>query len=375
LKVRLAQSEAKPDKPVSSARYQEAQSALADAQQKLSEQETLVSHLKLEKEALQSQIRSTAQAGQIKSSSDENASLKPQLEKLQTDLGAEQERSQVLLSEKKILEDSKKDLESQLAIARSSLASERLSSFRQEEAARQYAEKAEGLERQRVDLQARLDVTSAELREARVQLEHAASDSSEKSGNNLNVALVRVGPVRSPAGSSTDNNAGPAPSGGKSEESAVNLAHLAAIQMDQGRLSEAEVSLKAALSKEPRNVMCLLLVGELRVRQRNFEAALEPLGLAAQIDPENAEAHNYLGLTLMEKGLGDPAEFALLRAVRLSPGYGDAHYNLAILYSRQKPPAYDLVRKHYRLAIEAGHAADDKLEGMIQEHAANSRAE
>jgi hypothetical protein len=77
----------------------------------------------------------------------------------------------------------------------------------------------------------------------------------------------------------------------------------------------------------------------------------------------------------MEKGLGDPAEFALLRAVRLSPGYGDAHYNLAILYSRQKPPAYDLVRKHYRLAIEAGHAADDKLEGMIQEHAANSRAE
>jgi tetratricopeptide (TPR) repeat protein len=145
------------------------------------------------------------------------------------------------------------------------------------------------------------------------------------------------------------------------------LAHLAAVQMEQNRLPEAEGNLRRALSGAPKDALSLTLLGRLKVRQRKFDEALEVLSQAAQMDPHNAETFQYLALTLAEKGLRAPAEAAFRRVIDLAPGHGGAHYQLAVLYATQPPPAFELARWHYQKAIEAGHAKNPALEKMLNE--------
>ena len=96
-----------------------------------------------------------------------------------------------------------------------------------------------------------------------------------------------------------------------------------------------------------------------------IKEALDALSRAAKMDPDNAEIQNYLGLALSEKGMRGPAETALRRAVQLQPNYGGAHYNLAIVYSSQQPPAMELARFHYQKAITSGHAPNKELEQKL----------
>ncbi len=47
-------------------------------------------------------------------------------------------------------------------------------------------------------------------------------------------------------------------------------------------------------------------------------------------EPNFAEAHNNLGLVLLQAGDLRKAQAEFSEAVRLKPGYAEAHYNLAI---------------------------------------------
>jgi Tfp pilus assembly protein PilF len=61
-----------------------------------------------------------------------------------------------------------------------------------------------------------------------------------------------------------------------------------------------------------------------------------------------------------------PAEAALRKAVQLQPGYAGAHYNLAVVYATQKPPAPELARWHYQKAVDAGHPRNPDLEKKFE---------
>jgi Tfp pilus assembly protein PilF len=93
---------------------------------------------------------------------------------------------------------------------------------------------------------------------------------------------------------------------------------------------------------------------------------LTALSRAAQLDPQNAETQNYLGITLSHKGLRGPAETALRKAIQLDPGYGSAHNNLAVVYITQKPPLTELARWHYQKALAAGHPKNAELEKLFE---------
>ena len=108
------------------------------------------------------------------------------------------------------------------------------------------------------------------------------------------------------------------------------------------------------------------LLGLLKIRQKKFDDALNALSQAAQIDPQNAGVFESLGVVLAEKGLRDPAESAFRRAILLAPDNSDAHYNLAVLYAAQQPPALELARWHYQKALEGGHAKDRKFDQMLE---------
>jgi tetratricopeptide (TPR) repeat protein len=53
---------------------------------------------------------------------------------------------------------------------------------------------------------------------------------------------------------------------------------------------------------------------------------------ALQIQPDNAQAHNDLGLAYGKSGRHREAVKAFEEAILIKPDYADAHYNLAITY-------------------------------------------
>jgi Tfp pilus assembly protein PilF len=144
------------------------------------------------------------------------------------------------------------------------------------------------------------------------------------------------------------------------------LANLAAVELELNHLSLAETNILQALVLAPDDPSCLLVLGHLRFRQGQYDAALDALSRAAKADQRNAEVQNYLGLTLSAKGLRVPAETALRKAVQLEPGYGQAHNNLAVIYATQKPPLLELARWHYQKALTAGNPANPELEKLLE---------
>src|SRR5262249_2762159 len=64
------------------------------------------------------------------------------------------------------------------------------------------------------------------------------------------------------------------------------LANLAAVQLDQNRLEDAEKTIKQALAVDPKSAPSLFLLGDLRFRQQKYDEALEALSLSAKISPD-----------------------------------------------------------------------------------------
>jgi tetratricopeptide (TPR) repeat protein len=153
---------------------------------------------------------------------------------------------------------------------------------------------------------------------------------------------------------------------GQDPKNVPTLANLAAIQVEAGQLDQAEANVKTALAQDPEDSYSLYILGILRFRQAKYDDALTSLSHAAKLDPQNPEVQNYLGLALSEKGLRVPAEAALRKAIQLQPGYAGAHYNLAVVYATQHPPATELARFHYQKALAAGHPRNADLEKRLE---------
>ena len=80
------------------------------------------------------------------------------------------------------------------------------------------------------------------------------------------------------------------------KNNAVALANLAAIELEENKLDDAESHLKAALAINPNDAYTLSTYGYLEFRQQKFDEALDALSRAAKLDPQNAQIQNYLGV-------------------------------------------------------------------------------
>ena len=151
----------------------------------------------------------------------------------------------------------------------------------------------------------------------------------------------------------------------RDENNGLVLANLATIEMEQGRLDDAEKHIKAAVAQSPDDAYNLSILGYLKFRQEKYGDALDALSRAAKLDPQNPEIENYLGVTLSHQGLRKQAETALRKAIQLDPHYGPAHNNLAVIYISQVPPLVELARWHYQKALDAGQPRNPDLEKML----------
>jgi Flp pilus assembly protein TadD len=143
------------------------------------------------------------------------------------------------------------------------------------------------------------------------------------------------------------------------------LADLAAIEITLNHLGDAEKHIQQAVVLAPNDAYNLTVLGNLQLQQEKYDEALNTLSRAAQLSPQNARIQNFLGVTLIHKGLRKQAEDALRKAIIIDPKYGDAHNNLAGIYLTQQPPAIELARWHYKKALAAGFPPNPDIEKLL----------
>jgi Flp pilus assembly protein TadD/chromosome segregation ATPase len=144
------------------------------------------------------------------------------------------------------------------------------------------------------------------------------------------------------------------------------LSNLGAVQIEGGKLSAAEVTLKKAVKINGNDSYAYTNLGIAYSRQGKFGEAIGVLHKAVAFNEEDAVAHNYLGVCLGQSEQWNEAEIQLKRAIELKPEYSDAHFNLAVLYVTTEPPSLQLAKEHYAKATALGAAPDASLERLIQ---------
>ena len=110
---------------------------------------------------------------------------------------------------------------------------------------------------------------------------------------------------------------------------ANNLLATAMDHHQAGRLAEAEAGYLEALKNDSRNGDALRLLGSLYVQTAKPDLAVKYLQHALQVQPENAEVFNNLGVALRNQGKLDEATAHFERAVGIKPDYVSAVRNLA----------------------------------------------
>ena len=351
LRLSVEKEKTTPTVPQDSKALEDARRSLADANRQVSEQSARLAKLTLEKEALESRLQHVTQPeasrpNSVGAGTGDKEQLR-QLEKERSELQRRLELANRELSgrKRKGTPPVNQAVENELFAARAQLevleakampySAEELQLMKQPAAQLSQVERKSGKE----SIHALPPGAAAQLAEA--QRYFAAKEYDKAEAAYLEV--LRQDP-----------------------KNIAVLGNLAAIQVEAGRFDKADENIQQALALEPGDAYSLYVLGILRFRQGKYDDALGALSRSAKLDPQNAEVQNYLGLALSEKGMRAPAEAALRKAIQLQPGYAGAHYNLAVVYATEQPPATELARWHYQKAIAAGHPRNADLEKKFE---------
>ncbi|WP_434045473.1 MULTISPECIES: tetratricopeptide repeat protein [Sorangium] len=107
-------------------------------------------------------------------------------------------------------------------------------------------------------------------------------------------------------------------------------------QVMAGHASQAEPMLRDVLKDRPNSAEAHHFLGRaLLVRGTNMAEALRLLERAAELDPNRAEYHLYVGWGANETGQTARAEVALRRALELDAELGDAYWQRGVLLQKQ----------------------------------------
>ncbi len=102
--------------------------------------------------------------------------------------------------------------------------------------------------------------------------------------------------------------------------------------LNDGRISDGEMVLKAILAEYPRNKDAANLLGNLALAQGRLDAAKAFYNQALTADPAAAETYNNLGVLALQQKDVNGAMINFQTAVRLDPARADAWYNLGQVY-------------------------------------------
>lgn len=149
-------------------------------------------------------------------------------------------------------------------------------------------------------------------------------------------------------------------------KNASALIGLGAAKMRAGKYTDAEVALKKCLAYEPENETAQFTLGITYFKAERNKEAMSSFEKSLERRPKNARAHHYLGIIATKMGLLDRAEREFKSALAIDPSYGDANFNLAVLYVSWDPPKWDQARSNYSDALKKGVKPDPNLEKILK---------
>lgn len=152
----------------------------------------------------------------------------------------------------------------------------------------------------------------------------------------------------------------------KYPESLYAWSNLGVVRYQQGDLDDALKALQQAVKLSPTDSFSYANLGIVYYEMKQYENAIDALNSAKALDPNDAKVRNYLGCACSQKGWQEAAEKEFLKAIELDPSFGDAHFNLALVYATEKPPLIEMAAREYKKAQELGIAKDDRLEKLLQ---------
>ncbi len=129
---------------------------------------------------------------------------------------------------------------------------------------------------------------------------------------------------------------------------------------------EAEAALKKCLIYDPKNEMASFHLGVTYFKQDRWNDAMSFFEKNLTNNPKNARSRHYLGIIATKLNFLDRAEREFRAALSIDPSYGEAHFNLAVLYATGNPPQWDKARTEYEQAIKKGVPPDESLESLLK---------
>ena len=142
----------------------------------------------------------------------------------------------------------------------------------------------------------------------------------------------------------------------KAQHGSVNMPITKAVEMaatlfSQGRFDQAEKVCRQVVKAQPQNADAHNILGVTLNSQGHRKEAVKMLRRAIELAPNAASIHANLGEVLRQEGETEEAAKALERAVELEPNNAQALNNLGITYFERGRPKVAI--QHYRRSIEA----------------------
>ncbi len=149
-------------------------------------------------------------------------------------------------------------------------------------------------------------------------------------------------------------------------KSTTALISLAVIKQQQKKYDDARVLLQKCIAIEPDNDQANYRLGVGYFQKGMMEEALTSFDKSVAKNNDNARAHHYMGIISGRLGNRHRAESEFKQSLAIDPKYGDAYFNLAVLYATSSPPDWDLARKHYQNALDHGVKSDAAMEKLLK---------
>ena len=150
-------------------------------------------------------------------------------------------------------------------------------------------------------------------------------------------------------------------------KNAVALIGLGDAYQRSGQFAEAEVALKKCLTYTPDSAPAYQTLGMTYFRSNRLTEAMSAFEESLKRDSKQALAHHYLGIIASRLKQGERAEKEFRTALAINPSFGEAHFNLAVLYVSWEPPQWDKAREEYQSAMSKGVLPDEALEKLLKQ--------
>lgn len=147
---------------------------------------------------------------------------------------------------------------------------------------------------------------------------------------------------------------------------ALALSNLAAVQLELGKLTAAEKNIREAIQINPDDAFARTTLGIIQIRTGAVNAAVQTLLDAIALDATDPASFNYLGVAFGQLGQRQRAMEEIGKALKLSPDYAEAHFNLAVLGAEGTLEEREKAAYHYRRALELGARPDSLLENQMR---------